>query len=105
MVTLDNALFGFKENTHLLCLFRESLQNVRLPGVVAIGVLQTLQNALPQNQHGDSELVPEELHCVDIYNHIDRVGQQLQRELSLKEGMDLLNMIRNIFANVLRLKK
>lgn len=102
MVTLDNALLGFKENTHLLSLFGESLQNVCLPGVVAIGVLQTLQNALPQNQHRDSELVPEELHCVDVHNHIDGVGQQLQGELRFKEGMDLLNMIRNIFTNVLQ---
>lgn len=101
MVTLDNALFGFKENTHLLCFFRESLQNVCLPGVVAIGVLQPLQNALPQNQHRDSELMPEELHCVDVHDHVDRIGQQFQGELSLKEGMDLLNMIRNIFANIL----
>lgn len=105
MVTLDNALFGFKTNTHLLCLFGESLQNVCLPGVVAIGVLQTLQNALPQNQHRDSELVPEELHRVDVHNHVDRIGQQLQGEFSLKEGMDLLNVIRNIFTNVLQLKK
>ena len=78
------------------------MQNVCLPGVVAIGVLQTLQNALPQDQHGDSELVPEELHRVDVHDHIDRVGQQLQGELGLKEGMDLFNMVGNIFANVLQ---
>ena len=97
-----HSLFCFKENTHLCCLFGESLQNVCLPGVVAIGVLQTLQNALPQDQHGDSELVPEELHRVDVHDHIDRVGQQLQGELGLKEGMDLFNMVGNIFANVLQ---
>lgn len=95
-------MIWLQKNTHLSCLLGESLQNVRLPGVVAIGVLQTLQDALPQNQHRDPELVPEELHSVDVHNHIDRVGQQLQGELSLKEGMDLLNMIRNIFANVLQ---
>lgn len=78
------------------------MQDVRLPGVVAIGVLQTLQDALPQNQHRDPELVPEELHRVDVHNHIDGVGQQLQGELGLKEGVDLLDMIRNIFANVLQ---
>lgn len=89
-------------NTHLLCLFRESLQNVRLPGVVAIGVLQTLQDSLPQDQHRNSELVPEELHRVDVHDHIDGVGQQLQGELCFKEGMDLLNVIRNIFTNVLQ---
>lgn len=88
-------------DTHLISLFREGLQNVRLPGVVAIGVLQTLKDALPQDQHRDSELMPEELHSVDVHNHIDRVGQQLQGELCFKEGMDLLNMIRNVFTNVL----
>lgn len=95
-------MIWLQKNTHLSCLLGESLQNVRLPGVVAIGVLQTLQDALPQNQHRDPELVPEELHRVDVHNHIDRVRKQLQGELSLKEGMDLLNMIRNIFANVLQ---
>lgn len=91
--------------TYLLCLLGEGLQNVRLPGVVAIGVLQPLQNALAQHQHGDPELVPEELHCVDVHNHVDGVGQQLQGEFSLKEGMDLLNVIGNVFANVLQLKR
>jgi hypothetical protein len=75
--TLDKALLEFKENTDLLCLFRKSLQNVGLPGVVAIGVLKSLQNALSQDQHRDPELVPEKLHCMDVHNHIDRVGQQL----------------------------
>lgn len=89
-------------NTHLICLFGESLQNVRLPGVVAIGVLQTLQNPLPQNQHRDSELVPEELHGVDVHNHVDRVGQQLQGKLCFQECMDLLHVIWNIFTNVLQ---
>lgn len=65
------------EATHLLCFFGEGLQNVSLPGVVAIGVLQTLQDALPEDQHGDAELVPEQLHGVDVYDDVDRVGQQL----------------------------
>ena len=47
------------------------MQNVGLPGVVAIGVLQPLQDALPEDQHGYSELVPEQLDCVDVYNDID----------------------------------
>lgn len=88
--------------TYLLCLFRECLQNVGLPGVVAIGVLQPLQDALPEDQHGYSELVPEQLDCVDVYNDIDRIGQQLQGELRLKERVDLLDMVGNIFTNVLQ---
>lgn len=78
------------------------MQNVRLPGVVAIGVLQTLQDALPQNQHRHSELVPEELHRVDVHDHADGVGQQLQGELRLQEGVDLFDMVRDIFTNVLQ---
>lgn len=88
--------------TYLLCLFGERLQNVGLPGVVAIGVLQPLQDALPEDQHRYSELVPEQLDCVDVYNDIDGIGQQLQGELGLKERMDLLDMVGNIFTNVLR---
>lgn len=78
------------------------MQNVRLPGVVAIGVLQSLQDALPEDQHGYSELVPEQLDCVDVYNDIDRIGQQLQGELCLKERVNLLDMVGNIFTNVLQ---
>lgn len=87
---------------YLLCLLGERLQNVGLPGVVAIGVLQPLQDALPEDQHGHSELVPEQLDGVDVYDDIDRIGQQLQGELRLKEGVDLLDVVGNIFTNVLR---
>lgn len=87
---------------YLLCLLGERLQNVGLPGVVAIGVLQPLQDALPEDQHRYSELVPEQLDGVDVYNDIDRVGQELQGELRLEEGMDLLDVVGNVFTNVLR---
>ena len=40
----------------------EGLQDVRLTGVVSVGVLQTLEETLLQDEDGHSELVPQQLH-------------------------------------------
>lgn len=79
----------------------EGLQYVSLAGVVAVGVLEALEKPLFQNQHGHSQLVPEELHASDVHYDIHRVRQELQGELCLQQGMDLLNMIRYVFTDVL----
>lgn len=79
----------------------EGLQYVSLAGVVAVGVLKALEKPFFQNQHRHSQLVPEELHASDVHYDVYRVRQELQGELGLQQGMDLLNMIRYIFTDVL----
>ncbi len=79
----------------------EGLQYVSLAGVVAVGVLEALEKPFFQNQHGHSQLVPEELHASDVHYDVHWVRQELQGELGLQQGMDLLNMIRYVFTDVL----
>lgn len=79
----------------------EGLQYVSLAGVVAVGVLQALEKPLFQNQHGHSQLVPEELHAPDVHYDVHGVGQELQGELGLQQCVDLLDMIGYVFTDVL----
>lgn len=83
----------------------EGLQYVSLAGVVAVGVLKALEKPLFQNQHRHSQLVPQELHTPDVHYDVHRVGQELQGELCLQQCMDLLNMIRYVFTDVLSDRK
>lgn len=77
----------------LVVVLAEGLQYVSLAGVVAVGVLQALEESFLQNQHRDTELVPQQLHTANVHNDVDRIGQQLQGELSLQQSVDLLHMI------------
>ena len=72
---------------------REGLQNVGLPGVVAVGVLQPLQQPLLEHQDGHPQLVPQELDAADVDDDVHRVGQQLQGELCLQQRVDLLHVV------------
>lgn len=64
----------------------------------------------------------ESLHCVshflatshsvvlerdepDVNYNVDGVGQELQRELRLQEGVDLLHMVRDVLADILKQKQ
>lgn len=38
----------------------------------------------------------------DVHNDVDGVGQELQGELGLQEGVDLLHMVRDVLADILR---
>ena len=71
--------------SNLVMVLREGLQNVGLPGVVAVGVLQPLQQPLLEHQDGHPQLVPQELNTSDVNNDVHRLGQQLQRELRLQQ--------------------
>ncbi|TNN59408.1 hypothetical protein EYF80_030423 [Liparis tanakae] len=51
-----------KQRGHLLLVLAEGLQDVGLPGVVPVGVLEALQQALLQDQDGDPQLMPQQLH-------------------------------------------
>lgn len=51
-------------------------------------------------------------HCVvlerdepDVNYNVDGVGQELQRELRLQEGVDLLHMVRDVLADILKQQK
>lgn len=47
---------------HLVLVLAEGLEDVCLAGEVSVGVLQTLQQPLLQDQNRHSELVPQQLH-------------------------------------------
>lgn len=47
---------------HLVLVLAEGLEDVGLAGEVSVGVLQTLQQPLLQDQNRHSELVPQQLH-------------------------------------------